>query len=131
MVADGNGLYIRLRNARVDVSRTWLFRRRAARRMVVVTLGTYPTRSVRDARSKAAERSSRRGLRSPTVQEAASQWLTERVNRTLRKADQIEGYVNRAVIPTLGTRRVTLRFGGPTTKFSESWNDEAWRGEAT
>ena len=55
LVADGNGLYIRLRSARGGVSRTWVFRRKTAGRMTVATLGTYFALSVRDAHLKAAE----------------------------------------------------------------------------
>jgi integrase len=106
LVADGNGLYIRLRSARGDVSRTWVFRRKTAGRMTVATLGTYPALSVRDARLKAAELATQGTLDNTTVQQAATQWLAERVDPSIRKADQVRGYVERAILPLLGQRRV-------------------------
>jgi integrase len=37
---------------------------------------------------------------------AAEQWLSERIDHTHRKAELIRGYVDRAIIPALGSRRV-------------------------
>ena len=37
---------------------------------------------------------------------AAEQWLSERIDHTHRKAELIRGYVERAIIPALGSRRV-------------------------
>ena len=34
------------------------------------------------------------------------QWLAERVDPSIRKADQVRGYVERAILPSLGQRRV-------------------------
>jgi hypothetical protein len=75
LVADGNGLHIRLRSARGGVSRTWVFRRKTAGRMTVATLGTYPALSVRDARLKAAELATQGTLDNTTVQQAATSGL--------------------------------------------------------
>jgi integrase len=106
LVADGNGLYVRIRVKRSDVSRTWQFRRRERGELTVTTLGTYPELSIREARLKAAELATKRQAHSPTVQEVADQWLAERIDHTHRKADQVRGYVDRAIIPELGSTRV-------------------------
>jgi len=106
LIADGNGLYIRVRGTGADLSRTWQFRRYEGKRVVITTLGTYPELSIKQARLKAAELANRRQLYSPTVEEVARQWLAERVNHTHRKADQVLGYVDRAVIPELGATRI-------------------------
>ena len=55
LVADGNGLYIRIRSARGQFSRTWQFRRKEKGRPSITTLGTYPELSIKEARLKAAE----------------------------------------------------------------------------
>jgi hypothetical protein len=55
LVADGNGLYLRLRAARCTFTRTWQFRRKVKGRPSITTLGTYPELSIKEARLKAAE----------------------------------------------------------------------------
>lgn len=106
LVADGNGLYIRVRRKGADFSRTWQFRRKDAGRLSVTTLGVYPDLSIKEARLRAAELATKRSGHSPTVQEAAAQWMKERIDHTHRQADQVRGYVERAIIPELGDRRV-------------------------
>ena len=106
LVADGNGLYIRIRKKQSDVSRTWQFRRKERGELTITTLGTYPELSIKEARFKAAQLATKRQTSSPTVQEVTEQWLTERIDHTHRKADQVRGYVDRAVIPELGATRV-------------------------
>ena len=107
LIADTNGLYIRIR-AGIEgrISRTWQWRRKARGEIRIVTLGPYPALSVREARLKAAELALKRQAHSPTVEEAAEQWLTERIDLTLKNAEPIRAYVERAIIPELGSRRV-------------------------
>ncbi|MDP3158668.1 MAG: tyrosine-type recombinase/integrase [Reyranella sp.] len=102
LVADTNGLYMRVRGT----TRTWQFRRKEKGKLTVTTLGTYPALALRDARLKAAELATKRSTYSPTVQEAAEQWMRERVDHTHRQAEQVRGYVDRAIVPDLGTMRV-------------------------
>ena len=102
LVADGNGLYVRIRGT----TRTWQFRRKESGRLSIITLGSYPQLSIKEARLKAAELAAKRSQHSPTVEEAAQQWLSERVDHTHRRADQFRGYVERAIIPALGAYRI-------------------------
>jgi integrase len=106
LVADGNGLYIRVRSSRSAFSRTWQFRRKEPDGLAITMLGTYPDVSIKEARLKAAELATKRKQYSPKVEDAAEQWLSERVDHTHRKADQVRGYVDRAIIPELGSSRV-------------------------
>lgn len=106
LIADGNGLYVRIRVGKGEVSRTWQFRRREIGKLTIRQLGTYPAVSIKEARLKAAELATKRTQASPTVEEAANQWLQERVDHTHRKADQVRGYVERSIIPDLGQMRV-------------------------
>ncbi len=106
LIADGNGLYIRIRASRGGFARTWQFRRKERGRPSIATLGTYPEVSIKEARLKAAEMATKRQHQSPTVEEAAEQWMAERVDHTHRKADQVRGYVEHAIIPGLGNIRV-------------------------
>jgi integrase len=105
LAADGNGLYIRIRVGQ-EISRTWQFRRKEAGRLSIETLGTYPELSIKEARLKAATLATKRRIHSPTVEEAAEQWLTERVDQALRTAEPIRRYVERAIVPELGSWRV-------------------------
>lgn len=106
LVADGNGLYIRIRVGEGKIARTWQFRRRELGRLTVTTLGTYPELPLLEARQQALELATKGRSFSPTVDVAAEQWLSERIDHTHRKAALIRGYVERAIIPTLGSRRV-------------------------
>lgn len=106
LIADGNGLYVRIRVGKGEVSRTWQFRRREGGKLTIKQLGLYPDLSIKEARLKAAELAMKRTQASPTVEVAANQWLQERVDHTHRKADQVRGYVERSIIPDLGQMRV-------------------------
>ena len=95
-----------MRAARGTFTRTWQFRRKTKGRPSITTLGTYPELSIKEARLKAAELATKRQQSSPTVEEAAEQWMAERVDHTHRKADQVRAYVDRAIVPELGSMRV-------------------------
>ena len=49
LIADGNGLYIRIRSARGEFTRTWQFRRKENGKPSITTLGTYPELSIKEA----------------------------------------------------------------------------------
>src|SRR5262245_16150788 len=106
LVADGNGLYIRIRAGEGKITRTWQFRRREGGALTITTLGTYPELPILEARQQALELATKRKSYSPTVGVAVEQWLAERIDPTHRKAELVRGYVERAVIPALGSRRV-------------------------
>jgi predicted RNA-binding Zn ribbon-like protein len=65
-----------------------------------------PSRRSAPIPSFPSRRPASRQTSSPTVQEVAEQWLAERIDHTHRKADQVRGYVDRAIIPELGSTRV-------------------------
>ena len=106
LVADGNGLYVRIRVGEGKIARTWQFRRREGGRLSITTLGSYPDLPILEARQQALELATKRTSYSPTVEVAAEQWLAERVEPTHRRAELMRGYVDRAIVPALGSRRV-------------------------
>lgn len=109
LVADGNGLYVRIRageGKNRQITRTWQFRRRVGGKLTVTTLGTYPDLPLLEARQQALELATKGTSYSPTVEVAADQWLSERIDHTHRRAELIRGYVDRGIIPSLGNRRV-------------------------
>lgn len=105
MVADGNGLYVRIR-AGQGTSRTWQFRRKEAGRLTIITLGSYPELSLLEARRQALDLATKRQVHSPTLEEAVGRWLREQVDPVHKKPELIHGYVNRAILPAFGDRRV-------------------------
>ncbi len=105
LVADGNGLYVRIRTGQ-DTSRTWQFRRKAAGRLAITTLGSYPELSLLEARRQALELATKRQVHSPTLAEAVDRWLREQVDPVHKKPELIHGYVSRAILPAFGDRRV-------------------------
>jgi hypothetical protein len=127
LIADTNGLYLRLRKGKGGITRTWQFRRRDGSKLSVITLDTYPKMSLKEARLRAAELSARHDLPCPTVTEAAEQWLTERVHTTLRRPAAVEGYVRRAVLPVLGSHRLRNVAPAEIGKMIRDYRDEAGR----
>jgi integrase len=105
LVADGNGLYVRIRTGQ-DTSRTWQFRRKEAERLAIITLGTYPELSLLEARRQALDLATKRQVHSPTLAEAVERWLPEQVDPVHKKPELIHGYVTRAILPAFGDRRV-------------------------
>ena len=124
LVADTNGLYLRLRKGKGGISRTWQFRRRDGSRLSVITLDTYPKMSLKEARLSAAELTARRDLACPTVTEAAEQWLAERVHTTHRRPAAVEGYIRRAVLPALGSHRLRDVLPAEIGKMVRDYRDE-------
>lgn len=109
LVADGNGLYVRVRAGEGksrQITRTWQFRRKVGAKLTVTTLGTYPALPLLEARQQALELATKGTSYSPTVEVAAEQWLSERIDHTHRRAEFIRGYVDRGILPVLAKRRV-------------------------
>ncbi|MGD9879559.1 MAG: Arm DNA-binding domain-containing protein [Reyranella sp.] len=65
-VADGNGLYIRIRAGEREISRTWQFRRREGGSLAITTLGTCPEPPILEARQQVLELATRGKPYSPT-----------------------------------------------------------------
>lgn len=109
LVADGNGLYIRVRageGKNSKIARTWQFRRRVGGKLTITTLGSYPAMPLLEARQQALELATKGSSYSPTVEVAATQWLSERIDHTHRRAELIRGYVDRGILPSLAKRRI-------------------------
>jgi integrase len=103
LLADGNGLYLRIRPTG---SKTWQFRRKRAGKVTTVALGDYPRVTLKAARLEAARHAVRHDDPSiVTVGELAEDYL-DLVRKTHRRPEQVEAYLNRAVLPALKERKV-------------------------
>lgn len=103
MLNDGNGLYLRIRPGG---SKKWIIRKKFNGRVTVSTLGQYPSVGLKQARLAAAELAMSKDVNSIKVSDLVTKYMNEVVNPTHRRADFVQGYMNRAVLPALGHRKV-------------------------
>ena len=103
LISAGDCLYLNVRKA----SKTWLIRRALpSGKMVVQTIGKYPTMSVREARAHAVAASLRKVPSTMTVEDLAKTYFDEVVEIEHRRPEIIRGYLDRAILPELGHRRI-------------------------
>lgn len=97
----GDGLVIQVRKS----SKTWLLRQQGQGRSRLRTLGKYPDTPLVEARREALKEAEKSTPTAMTVTALAERYM-EDVAEEQRAADNIQGYINRAVIPAIGRRRV-------------------------
>jgi integrase len=102
LIAAGDGLFLNVRRS----SKTWIIRRRTAGKMRVQTLGKYPTLGAKEARAAALADALKGDLANTTLKELAEDWYTNVVQAEHKRPELMRGYIDRAVIPDLGNRRV-------------------------
>lgn len=102
LVGAGDGLYLNVRRS----SKTWIIRRASQRKMLVRTIGHYPEMSARAARAFALAESLKQNPSNLTVAEMAENYFRDAVESEHRRPKLVRGYLDRAILPGLGTRRV-------------------------
>ncbi len=103
MIGTGSdNLYLLVRKK----SKTWIIRKRPAGKAIILTIGKYPAMSVKAARAKALEEALKRDPSNKTVESLAEEFYAEVALKEHRRPEMMRGYLDRAVIPELGTRRV-------------------------
>ena len=103
MLSDGNGLYLRIRPGG---SKTWIIRKKHQGKTTITRLKRYPDMSLKEARLKAAEMAMTKHVNSVRVSELVEKYMEEVVLHSHKRADLVQGYVDRAIIPQLGSRKV-------------------------
>ncbi len=103
MLSDGNGLYLRIRSGG---SKKWIIRKKHLGKSTVITLGPYPTVSLKDARLEAAKMALRSDVSSVRVSDLITKYMDEIVKPTHKRADLVQGYMDRAIQPALGAKKV-------------------------
>lgn len=101
LLGGGDGLFLNIRRS----SKTWLIRRTVQGKTTVRTIGKYPTMSAKAARAFALAESLKRNPSNITLGELAEDYYTA-IASEHRRPEQIRGYLDRAILPELGTRRV-------------------------
>jgi len=100
---DGQGLYIRVRKSG---SKKWIIRRKQAGKTIITTIGEYPGISLKEARYKAAEFKLKKSVNTVTVGMLVEKYMKEVIEKEHRRPELTDGYMRRAVLPTIGNRRV-------------------------
>ena len=106
---DGDGLYLRVRRGG---SKVWIIRRRQQGKTQIITLDSYPPLGLKEARLRAAEYPLRTHISSATVvADLAQKYIDEIALRKLRRPELPQGYLDRAILPAIGHRKVTALAG--------------------
>lgn len=104
-LADGGNLYLRIRTSGV---KSWVVRKRIGQRVMVTTLGRYPTMSLRDARQKLRNLDPRAAAHALTVGGFLRSWFDDYIAQRYRKPHHVKGYLDRleAEEPSLWTTKL-------------------------
>lgn len=102
MVSVGDCLYLNIRR----ISKTWLIRRRLPDgKMRIRTLGHHPAMKLKQARLLALEAALSGEVSSLTIEQLAREF-SESLELEQKRPEQAKGYLERAIVPALGRRRV-------------------------
>lgn len=101
-ISAGDRLYLLVRKK----SKTWIIRRQGGGKTTTRTLGKWPEMSVRQARALAIEDTLKRSPAQKTVEALVEEFYDEVVVKEHRRPEFMRGYIDRAIIPKLGPRRV-------------------------
>ena len=103
MLSDGNGLYLRVRPGG---SKTWIIRKKHQGKTSITRLKRYPDMGLKEARLKAAEMAMDKHVSSVKVSDLVNKYMKEVVLDSHKRSDLVQGYMDRAVVPQLGKRKV-------------------------
>jgi len=84
MLNDGNGLYLRVRSGG---SKKWIIRKKINGSVTVITIGSYPSIGLKQARLAAVELAMKKDVNSIKVCDLVTKYMNEVVNPTHRRAD--------------------------------------------
>lgn len=99
-LADGNGLYLRVSPSG---SRSWWFRQTRKGERIQDRIGGLDEYTLAEARLKSAELTTQ-ALSTRTVEDLAERWYSDCVEGHHRRPHFSRGYLDRAVIPVIGTK---------------------------
>ncbi len=98
----GECLFLQVRKS----SKTWLVRRRIDGKVSITTIGKYPDLTLKKARIDASKITQSQTVSTFTVEQLAIKYMNEIVNPKHKRPELAQGYMDRAVIPNIGNRKV-------------------------
>lgn len=87
-------------------SKTWLVRRRIDGKASITTIGKHPELSLKKARVEATKITMASTVSVFTVEQLVTKYMDEVAHRKHKRPELAQGYMDRAVIPTIGTQKV-------------------------
>jgi len=99
----GDCLLLQIRKS----SKTWLVRRRLDGKTSITTIGKYPDLSLKKARSEAMKLTMAVTVSVFTVEQLVNKYMDEVANRKHKRPELAQGYMDRAVLPAIGSRKVS------------------------
>jgi len=88
-------------------SKTWLVRRRIDGKASVTTIGKYPDLSLKKARAEAIKLTMAVTVSVFTVEQLVTKYMEEVVDLNHKRPELAQGYMDRAVLPSIGSRKVS------------------------
>jgi mannose/cellobiose epimerase-like protein (N-acyl-D-glucosamine 2-epimerase family) len=79
----------------------WIIRRKRFGKTQIITLDSYPTMHLREARLKAAEYQLKKDVSNTTVESLANKYLDEIVRKEFKRPHFAAGYFGQTIIPSL------------------------------
>jgi len=98
----GECLFLQVRKS----SKTWLVRRRIDGKTSVTTIGKYPDLTLKKARIESAKMTLELTVSVFAVEQLVTKYMNEVVYLKHKRPELAQGYMDRAVIPIIGTRKV-------------------------
>lgn len=99
-IGDGNGLYLRVR---ATGGRSWILRRKRGGKAEVITLGTWPTLSLAQARLKAGTYTGK-VVQHLTLRELLEEWHVDMVAKRYRRPAEVSAYFDRLDTGLMATK---------------------------
>jgi len=87
-------------------SKTWLVRRRIDGKASITTIGKHPDMSLKRARIESTKITTAVVVSAVTVEQLVVKYMNEIANKKHKRPELAQGYMDRAVIPPIGTQKV-------------------------
>ncbi|NOQ94687.1 MAG: tyrosine-type recombinase/integrase [Methylophaga sp.] len=87
-------------------SKTWLVRRRIDGKTSITTIGKHPDLSLKGARKEAAKITEASTVSVINIEQLVAKYMSEVVERKHKRPELAQGYMDRAVLPLIGTQKV-------------------------
>lgn len=87
-------------------SKTWLVRRRIGGKTSITTIGKHPEVSLKKARLEATKITTAQTFSVFTIEELVDKYMSEVVVPKHKRPELTQGYMDRAVLPVLGSQKV-------------------------